>query len=236
MKKNITILLPSKNHERMIVDNFQKLGDFCYKHFENFEILIISNGSSQKNLAFLDGLQKFEFINHQILTTSGKGNAVKKGLMISKYPNVLIFDSDFAYDLSLALRFFDEDKKPIAPFMYIERLLSDEVRKNTPKLRLLAGTIFNYLIRKILSIDSKDTQAGFKFVNKNEFLNCTEFISSGFEYDIELFLLAKKIKIKTHSVDTSQLRKTDYSNVNIIPDSIKLFFKLFKLRRIYKIT
>ena len=54
-------------------------------------------------------------------------------------------------------------------------------------------TIFNYLIRKILSIDSKDTQAGFKFVNKNEFLNCTEFISSGFEYDIELFYLQKNV-------------------------------------------
>ena len=110
------------------------------------------------------------------------------------------------------------------------------IAKNTPKIRLVAGTIFNYLIRKILSIDSKDTQAGFKFVNKNEFLNCTEFISSGFEYDIELFLLAKKNNIKTYSVDTSQLSKTDYSNVNIIPDSVRLFLKLFKLRQIYKIN
>lgn len=236
MERNITILLPSKDHEKVILDNFQKLSNFCLKHFENFEILIISNGSSKENIAFLDGFKKFDFVNHQILSTPGKGNAVKNGLIISKYPNILIFDSDFAYDISLALKFFDEDKKPIAPFMYIERLLTNEVRKNTSKIRLFAGSIFNYLIRKILSIDSKDTQAGFKFVNKDEFLNCTEFISSGFEYDIELFLLAKKNNIKTYSVDTSQLSKTDYSNVNIIPDSVRLFLKLFKLRQIYKIN
>jgi len=68
MEKNITILLPSKDHEKVILDNFQKLNNFCLKHFENFEILIISNGSSKENIASLDGFKKFDFVNHQILS------------------------------------------------------------------------------------------------------------------------------------------------------------------------
>lgn len=233
MIKNVTILLPSKNHEDVIFENFNSLDQFCTKNIENYEILVVSNGSDLKNIKILDVYKGNKNVNHEVLSSSGKGLAVKHGLEKAKYNNILIYDADFSYKIEMFLNFFDTNDEPIAPFMYLERTLSKEILKNTSLLRVVGGVTFNFLVRKILKIKSKDTQAGFKFVNKKEFKSCLDFHSKDFDYDLELFLLANKSKIKTHSVKVFEITESDYTNVGIISDSIKMFIKLFNLRNNY---
>jgi len=233
MIKNVTILLPSKNHENDIFENFNSLDEFCSKNIENYEILIVSNGSNLKNIKVLDSIKGHENVSHEVLSNSGKGLAVKHGLEQAKYNNILIYDADFSYKIEMFLDFFDNKSEPIAPFMYLERTLSKEILKNTSFLRVVSGVSFNYLVQKILKIKSKDTQAGFKFVNKKDFKNCLDFQSKDFDYDLELFLLANKSKIKTHSVKVFEIIESDHTNVGIISDSIKMFIKLFNLRNNY---
>ena len=233
MIKNVTILLPSKNHEGVIFENFNYLDKFCSKNIENYEILIVSNGSNLENIRVLDVFKGYKNVNHEVLSSSGKGLAVKHGLGQAKYNNILIYDADFSYKIEMFLNFFDNKDEPIAPFMYLERTLSKEILKNTSLLRVVGGVTFNFLVRKILKIKSKDTQAGFKFVNKKEFKSCLDFHSQDFDYDLELFLLANKSKIKTYSVKVFEIIESDHTNVGIISDSIKMFIKLFNLRNNY---
>ena len=49
----LTVVLPSKNHERSININLESLYFFLEKHFIDFQILIISNGSSEENTNLL---------------------------------------------------------------------------------------------------------------------------------------------------------------------------------------
>ena len=104
------------------------------------------------------------------------------------FDNILIYDSDFSYSIDLLIKFYDTNKEPFAPFMYAQRELSKDVLNNTPVLRVIAGIFFNFLVRVLLKIESKDTQAGFKFVNKEKFVNVINFKSNDFSYDLELFL------------------------------------------------
>ena len=230
---NITFLLPTKNHENSILKNFQKLDEFCKENIEFYEILIISNGSSNNSVQLIIDLKKHKFVRHIILDLPGKGRAVRHGLINSKYDNVVMYDSDFSYNINYVKKFFDVEGKPFSSFIYISRKISKQLIKNTPLLRLAAGRVYNFLIKVILKIDSSDTQAGFKYIDKSNFTNCTDFKSNDFDFDIELFLLAKKAGIKALPINIKDVIINEHSNVGIVNDSLGMFKNLFKIKKLY---
>tara|TARA_B100001121_G_C18692325_1_gene623564 strand:- start:2677 stop:3396 length:720 start_codon:yes stop_codon:yes gene_type:complete len=228
-----SILLPTKNHEKIIKRNISFLKRFMGEHFQNYEILIISNNSSFDNAKILnESLFQDPNIRIKYLDEKGKGSAVRWGLNNSKYKNVIIYDSDFSYSFDLFHNFF-EKKLPINPFIYAKRKLNKEIILKTPVLRLVAGYIFNLIVRIYLQIAAKDTQAGLKFINLEEFKNASKFENNEYLYDVELFLLAKKSNIEPLSMDVLEISNSNDSNINLISDSIKMLKNLREIKYQY---
>ena len=232
-KKSISVILPTKNHEESIVKNIDGLKFFLSNNFENFEVLILSNGSISKNVDLIKKAKIIDsYVKFFLVENEGKGNAVKFGINKAVYNNLVIFDADFSYDYNLILSFFNNNK-PIGPFCYANRNTTREILKNTKISRIIAGFIFNKLIRFYLKIDSKDTQAGFKFIDKENFNNSNKFISENYMYDVELFLLAQEKKINPISIEVKEINTVSSSNINLLNDSIEMFFSLHKIKKHY---
>ena len=85
----ISVILPTKDHEKFIYENIENILLFCEENFTEFEVLIISNGSSDENMQLIHNIEGSN-IKHFKYTQSGKGFAVKKGLMNSKFKYSLI--------------------------------------------------------------------------------------------------------------------------------------------------
>ena len=228
-----SILLPTKNHEKIIKRNISFLRSFMGEHFQNYEILIISNNSSIENAKILEeSFFQDPNIRIKFLDEKGKGSAVRWGLNNSKYKNVILYDSDFSYSFDLFHHFFEKDL-PISPFIYAKRKLNREIILKTPVLRLVAGYIFNLIVRGYLQISAKDTQAGLKFINLEEFKNASKFENNEYLYDVELFLLAKKSNIEPLSIDVLEISNSNNSNINLISDSIKMLKNLREIKYQY---
>ncbi len=228
-----SILLPTKNHEKIIKRNISFLRSFMGEHFQNYEILIISNNSSFENAKILEeSFFQDPNIRIKFLDEKGKGSAVRWGLNNSKYKNVILYDSDFSYSFDLFHHFFEKDL-PISPFIYAKRKLNREIILKTPVLRLAAGYIFNLIVRGYLQISAKDTQAGLKFINLEEFKNASKFENNEYLYDVELFLLAKKSNIEPLSIDVLEISNSNNSNINLISDSIKMLKNLREIKYQY---
>lgn len=228
-----SILLPTKNHEKIIKRNISFLRSFMGEHFQNYEILIISNNSSLENAKILEeSFFQDPNIRIKFLDEKGKGSAVRWGLNNSKYKNVILYDSDFSYSFDLFHHFFEKDL-PISPFIYAKRQLNREIILKTPVLRLVAGYIFNLIVRGYLQISAKDTQAGLKFINLEEFKNASKFENNEYLYDVELFLLAKKSNIEPLSIDVLEISNSNNSNINLISDSIKMLKNLREIKYQY---
>ena len=228
-----SILLPTKNHEKIIKRNISFLRSFMGEHFQNYEILIISNNSSFENAKILEeSFFQDPNIRIKFLDEKGKGSAVRWGLNNSKYKNVILYDSDFSYSFDLFHHFFEKDL-PISPFIYAKRQLNREIILKTPVLRLVAGYIFNLIVRGYLQISAKDTQAGLKFINLEEFKNASKFENNEYLYDVELFLLAKKSNIEPLSIDVLEISNSNNSNINLISDSIKMLKNLREIKYQY---
>ena len=98
---------------------------------------------------------------------------------------------------------------------------------------MVAGYFFNAILRIFLKIHSRDTQAGFKFIDKSIFTNCSDFISEDYMYDVELFILARKLGITPHPVEVVNINSVENSNIKLINDSLKMFVSIYKLRKLY---
>lgn len=96
----ITIMIPTYNNEDTIettIKNFKKL-DYTYENKDNYEIIVINDGSTDKTGEILSNLKK-EIDNLKIVTRKlprareGKAYTLNEGLKIAKGEAIAIFDS-----------------------------------------------------------------------------------------------------------------------------------------------
>lgn len=232
----ISIILPSKNDEMKILDEFDRLYKFCLNRFEKFEIIVISNGSKKENIEILKTkLDKYKFIIFRTYQTSGKGFAIREGMKVAKYKFNLLMDSDFSVKIENVDKLFSSKNNAKGDFVVGSRKMSDSSVLNTPQLRILSGVVYMYFVKLLLGVSASDTQCGFKLINREKFKNATNFLSNEFSYDVELFILADIQNIKLCEVAV-EYNHNDESNVSLVKDSLVMFFKLiyFKFKYFYR--
>ena len=228
ISKEITLVLPTKNHEGLVLDNLKYIDSYLKNNFTNYEIIVVSNGSSEHNVNLLKQKNNI-YINHLIFEQSGKGFAVREGIKKSSYKYILICDADLSVDIKYVKKFF-ENGTPLASFVVGSRKLNDSSVEKTPLIRLLSGGIFTYLTKYYLGINISDTQCGFKLIDKSQFLNCNKYNSNDFFYDVELFLLAKKLFLNVTEVPVKYIHNNK-SSISLFSDSVKMFFKIITIKK-----
>ena len=232
ISEELTLVLPTKNHEGLVLENLKYIDSYLKNNFTNYEIIVVSNGSSEHNVNLLKQNNNI-YINHLIFEQSGKGFAVREGIKKSSYRYILICDADLSVDIKYVKKFF-ENGTPLANFVVGSRKLNDSSVKKTPLIRLLSGGIFTYLTKYYLGINISDTQCGFKLIDKSQFFNCNKYNSNDFFYDVELFLLAKKSFLSVTEVPVKYIHNNK-SSISLLSDSVKMFFKIITIKKtIYK--
>jgi dolichyl-phosphate beta-glucosyltransferase len=227
----ISVILPTKDHEKFIYENIENILLFCEENFTEFEVLIISNGSSDENMQLIHNIEGSN-IKHFKYTQSGKGFAVKKGLMNSKFKYSLICDSDFSVEISNLKNFFINGDS-LSSFVIGSRKLKESRVESTPIRRIISGGIFTFLTKNYLHIRVSDTQCGFKLIDNSKFKNAVNFTSNNFFYDIELFLLAKQSNISVIEVPVTYTHNKE-SSIRLFSDSVNMLKQIFTINRIYK--
>ena len=187
----ISIVIPCFNEEKVISQNIQKIYNFFEDKRYVFEIVVINNASTDNTLKVLietDKNYKIKILNEE---RKGKGNAIKLGLLNSKYNNILILDADLSTDIN---ELKDEWLKLKNTLLIGSRALGEEI--DTPKIRRLSGLFLNKIIRLFFDIQFRDTQCGFKFIAYENISSLANDLSiEGFMYDLDLITLCKKLRI-----------------------------------------
>ncbi|MDA9645423.1 glycosyltransferase [Candidatus Actinomarina] len=233
MKKllnEISLIIPSKNDHLRIEENIEEITNFLSENIDYYEILIISNGSSKESIIYLESLlKKHQNINHTIINKSGKGLAIRNGLAFTKYDNVLFSDADSSVKITELIKFVS-DGKLISGFVTGNRKNKTSENINSPILRRISGSIYLYIIKYLFNLSFEDTQCGFKAIDKKVFSNCNTFVTDGYSFDLELFLLAQEMGVNIKQVPVKYTHNSE-SKVRIFKDTFKM---LIDIKRIYK--
>lgn len=227
----ISLIIPTFNQEKIIINSLKKLNSFIEKEKDNWEILFVNDGSTDKTLQILENFRPSFFKVISYNKNKGKGFALKKGVEVALGEYICFLDSDLPYsfnNLKEVLRELDNYDVSIG-----SRSLSTNNHENIKFLRRFIGKGSGIVSNAILRYNIRDTQCGLKAFRKNVAKDIFSHQTiNGFYFDPEILYIAKKrgytikevraVVLKSHQIESS--------SVNIFSDSIKCFLDLLKIK------
>lgn len=228
--------MPAYNEQLRIPATLIDLVDYFDGLDLSYEIIVVDDGSTDHTTKIVRKFEKLRpNIRHiRVPVNSGKGFAVKTGMLNSYGKRVLFTDADgstpaeeFAR-LSLAI-----DRG--AHLAIGSRALSHgETKVTTNFFRKYLGRLFNSAINLFLISDIKDTQCGFKLFTANAAAFLFEKQrAKGFSFDFEIILIARKVGLRIEEIPVNW-HNVPGSKVNVIKDGLKMVRDIFLYRVIHR--
>lgn len=228
--QELSLIIPTKNDHIRINDNLKDIVNYLESKIENFEILIVSNNSSNQSIEYLEILSSSNnFIKHFSIKKGGKGVAIRKGIDKSKFSNILFIDAD----CSVKINEFDQfivDGSLKSPFVIGNRKNKLSQNLNSPLIRKLSGYFYLNIIKKLFNLSIEDTQCGFKAIDKKKFKNCNNFKTDGFSFDIEIILIALESGINITEIPVKYVHNRN-SKVNVFSQTIRMFYEILLIKK-----
>ncbi len=160
---NLSIIIPAFNEEESIKPLVNLIFKNLYKNLEDFEIILIDDGSNDKTWTEIVKVShKFEnIVSIKLLENYGKSDALDAGFKVCKGNYVLTMDADLQDDPSEILPLYS---------MIIENkydLVSGwKKKRNDPLTKTIPSKFFNLVTRLFSGIKLNDFNCGIKIYRK----------------------------------------------------------------------
>jgi|SRR3989344_3200846 len=231
----ISVIVPCYKEEEVIEQNIRTLEVYLKQHFSRFEIIIVIDGSpdhTRENVErFGNAHPEIPIVLIPFRVNQGKGTTVKVGMLASKYDPVLFIDADLTISIDELEKFMSSLNT--ADIVIASRLVSgSSFEEPVPWYRVILARGFHLLQIFLLgNFEFSDTQCGFKLFRRSIALSLFKKITEKrFAFDAECLFLAKKSNLRVAVLPVNVKKDSRNTNVNIISDSINMFFALFKIR------
>ncbi|TWO32722.1 response regulator [Seonamhaeicola sediminis] len=240
----VGVVIPCYNEEERLLS--KEFTDYIDKN-SGYHLCFVNDGSKDNTLEVLKALQKGreEFITvYDCEKNGGKAEAVRLGMLHMSKKEDLDYIGFLDADLSTDLADFDDLVKTIehSEFKIVSGSRIARMGANITKesARKIISLTINFIIRKILKMDFKDTQCGAKIFRKDVIqLAFAEKFVTQWIFDVEIF---KRISqyyglSKAKSILCEQPLKrwihADGSKLSM-KDSVKIVGQLAQIAWVYR--
>jgi dolichyl-phosphate beta-glucosyltransferase len=206
----LSVVIPAYNEEKRITDTLMSVDAYLEKQPYDYEIIVIDNNSKDKTSEVVKNLEATSIQKSSVVlvTTPGKGAAVKAGLLESATGDIVMFmDADNATPISEIEKFlpyFDQGFDVVIGSRYTN---PDLVKVHQPFYRIVLSRMSNLLIQFLAVPGIKDTQLGFKaFTSKaaKDIFPLVSIIRWGFDMEVLTIARAQGYKIKEVGVSWTE--------------------------------
>ncbi len=199
-----------------------------------FQLLLVDDGSSsaisEQLFLFAADREAVMFIRHEV--NLGKGRAIADGVAAAIAPVIIFTDIDMSYDMSIIPAMHEQLKQdPRIHFLVGSRRHPDsDIKQNYNVPLRIFSWVYNMLARAVVITPFSDVQCGIKaFRSDAARLLFSDLVVSGFAFDAEIFLRAKKFNLSFIELPViyKRIKRSPHPTV---PTSISM---LADLRRLY---
>lgn len=242
----ISVIIPAYNEEKNIVNTLKEVVPYLSGRFKDgWEIVVVDDGSVDSTIKLIEEFVKIDPLAVsrvrllKNIKNSGKGSAVRKGMLAAEGKMRLFMDADNATRIS------EFDKmipilKSGGDFIIGSRWTKGaQIKERQPLLRRLFGKVHHIIVGAILGIKASDYNCGFKSFSAPaaQTLFSKQKID-GWVFDAEVLFLARKNGIKIQEIPVEWEHKST-SKVKILRDTINslkgiLTIKLNDMKGLYK--
>lgn len=190
----VSVVMPAYNEEWRLKQTLALVHDFLKNNLKKFEIIVVSDGSSDgtENLVKVFSKQHSDVRLIAYAKNRGKGYAVRKGLVAAKGDWLVYMDADHSTRIQ-ELEQLPALAQTDGDLFVSSRYLADSlVRLPQPRSRVIFSRIANAFIR-ILLPGIRDSQNGFKIMRRKVAQSLAPILYlNGWAFDVELLWLAHK--------------------------------------------
>ena len=240
----VGVVIPCYNEEdRLLSEEFL---NFVDKN-SGYHLCFVNDGSKDKTLEVLQNLQKGkeDFITiYNCEINGGKAEAVRLGMLHMAKKEDLDYIGFLDADLSTDLADFDDLVKTIenSDFKIVSGSRITRMGANITKesARKIISLTINYVIRKILKMDFKDTQCGAKIFSKDVIdISFSKKFVTQWIFDVEIFKRMsqyfglKEAKAMLCEQPLKRWIHADGSKLSM-KDSVKIVLQLGQIAWVYR--
>jgi len=220
----ITIFIPVYNEESLLVPNTMRLVRFLKGLEVPYEIIIGSNGSTDRTVDLAKKLcVQHRNIRFFHLNRKSVGSAFKKGIKTAKYGRILTVDMDLSIDLD----FIVESYRLLTQY---DIVVGSKIAGNQKRARIrkLASNCFIHLAKILLQINFTDYSIAAKGYRKDIVEKYLPYIDAQTFYVVQLVYRARRDGKNLKEIPVKCIDERE-SRFNLIHEGLYKFGNLFRL-------
>jgi dolichol-phosphate mannosyltransferase len=162
----ISIIIPAWNEESRLPRTLHQYLPALEKRGDPFEVIVVADGGGDRTAEVARGFAPRGVRVLEFDQKLGKGGAILAGLRAARYDYVGYLDADGPIPASEIYRLVDALSS--ADCVVASRWVRGSVVvRQEPRFNLLAGRVWNFLVRSLLFLPIRDTQCGAKFLRRS---------------------------------------------------------------------
>jgi len=227
---DLSIVIPAYNEAERILPTLGAMAVVVSSFTQNWEMIVSDDGSSDDTAELIEALEwaNLTVVRH---ANTGKGGAVKRGVMAATGKAILFADADNSTPIEELPRML---AKLEAGFDVVvgSRIAEGAVVENKTWWRHLLSWGLRNVIGLLSGVYVKDTQCGFKLFSTKaarELFSRQQIL--GFSFDLELLYLANKLGFEVAEVPVHWFDAPG-SKVDSVKDSIQFIRDIFTVKRL----
>lgn len=228
----LSVVIPAYNEQNRLAPSLERIASYLKDSGIDGEIVIVDDGSVDATgriaSEFLKGRRGKVLRNPE---NRGKGYSVRRGVLEASGRWALVTDADLSAPieehakLQAAVRDHDLDVAIGSRGLSGSRI---EVRQH--RLRQEMGKTFNRVIRLLTGLPYRDTQCGFKLLDRERCRPIFEkMVVNRFAFDVELLFLCSRFGLRVREIPVVW-RNAAGSKVSLLADPLNMVIDVVRVR------
>ena len=229
---DLSVVIPAFNEAARIGPTLEAIGAFLQGSGLRAEILVVDDGSSddtagrvRERMSDIPGLRLLSNGRNR-----GKGFSIRHGFCESRGTFVLLTDADLSTPIEEMDRLLPAVRQTGCGMAIGSRALDpSRVKVRQGRFRETLGKGFNRVVRGLTGLPIRDTQCGFKLLDRQALLPVFRMARvDRFSYDVEILYLARRRRIRIAEIPVIW-RNSPQSRVRILLDPLQMLWDLIRM-------
>jgi dolichyl-phosphate beta-glucosyltransferase len=228
---DLTVIVPSYNEESRLPATLaglkQPLDDWGF----DYRVLVIDDGSTDRTAELTDAYDH-RFSTLVMPGKSGKGAAVRAGMLQSTGRILAFTDADLPYDLAALRQGYQWLRDEDCEIVFGARDADEaECLAKRRLLRTIATSVFRGVVKRLISRTITDTQCGLKLFSREAAWALFSLSRvDGFAFDAEIVFLAERLGIPCRRVPATLINEYS-STLSLSRHALPMFLDVLHVRR-----
>jgi glycosyltransferase involved in cell wall biosynthesis len=231
-RPHLSVIVPAYNEAERLGRSLPAVVAYLREAKLPAEIVVVDDGSRDRTAETARSvLRGFPAKVVSLDENRGKGAAVRRGVAEAGGRWLLLSDADLSTPIEEHRKLAEVVRDQDLDVAIGSRGLRDsriEVRQNL--VRQTMGKTFNQVIRLTTGLPFRDTQCGFKLMDRDRVLPLFQrMVVDGFAFDVELLFLCRRFSLAVREVPVVW-RNDPRSQVSLLGDPLKMLRDLARVR------